>query len=220
MRDLIHWPVWPLVLILGYPALTIAFLALARGLAFRAPFASGILHQVVYLLLPTGGIWLILHFLAELPADDWAVRVAETIFALSGLYMLLRVAQSLMMSLVDEQMRAPRLLLDILRIILSLVWGSVVVSRIWNVNLGSLLAAMGVGSIALALTDCATSGCGVRCIGAICLAVEFVVGAADAPFVFAGVELLPAPLFAPFAAADCAPSDLFGMMEAILSFST
>ena len=150
MRDLIHWPIWPLVLILGYPALTIAFLALARGLAFRAPFASGILHQVVYLLLPTGGIWLILRALAELPADDWAVRVAETIFALSGLYMLLRVAQALMMSLVDEQMRAPRLLLDILRIILSLVWGSVVVSRIWNVNLGSLLAAMGVGSIALA----------------------------------------------------------------------
>ena len=74
-------PVLPLILILGYPALTIAFLALARGLAFRAPFASGILHQVVYLLLPTGGIWLILHFLAELPADDWAVRVAETIFA-------------------------------------------------------------------------------------------------------------------------------------------
>jgi small-conductance mechanosensitive channel len=59
------------------------------------------------------------------------------VFALTGVYMLLRVAQALMMSLVDEQMRAPRLLLDILRIILSLVWGSVVVSRIWNVNLGS-----------------------------------------------------------------------------------
>jgi small-conductance mechanosensitive channel len=150
MRDLIHLPVWPLILILGYPALTIAVLALARRLAFHAPFASGILHQVVYVLLPTGGIWLILRVLAELPANDWAVRAAETVFALTGCYMLLRVAQALMMSLVDEQMQAPRLLLDILRIILSLVLGSVVVSRIWNVNLGSLLAAMGVGSIALA----------------------------------------------------------------------
>src|SRR5450432_3296787 len=150
MHDLIHWPVWPLILILGYPALTIAFLAIARYLAFRAPFASRILNQVVYLLLPTAGIWLILHVLAELPADDWAVRMAETMFALTGLYMLLGVVQALLLSLVDEQMRAPRLLLDILRIILSLVWGSVVVSRIWNVNLGNLLAAMGVGSIALA----------------------------------------------------------------------
>jgi small-conductance mechanosensitive channel len=142
--------VWPLVLILGYPALTIAVLELARRLAFRAPFASGILQQMAYVLLPSGGIWLILSVLAELPANNWAVCAAETLFALSGLHMLLRVAQASVMSLVDEQMRAPKLLLDTLRIGLSLVWGSVVVSRIWNVNLGSLLAAMGVGSIALA----------------------------------------------------------------------
>jgi small-conductance mechanosensitive channel len=150
MRDLMHLPVWPIILILGYPALAIAVLEFARRLDVRAPFASGVLRQVAYVLLPTGGIWLILRVLAELPADDWAVRTAETAFALTGLYLLLRVAQALLMSLVDEQMRAPKLLLDVLRIGLSLVWGSVVVSRIWNVNLGSLLAAMGVGSIALA----------------------------------------------------------------------
>src|SRR5260370_12292751 len=150
MRDLMHLPVWPIILILGYPALAIAVLEFARRLHVSAPFASGILRQVAYVLLPTGGIWLILRVLAELPADDWAVRTAETAFALTGLYLLLRVAQALLMSLVDEQMRAPKLLLDVLRIGLSLVWGSVVVSRIWNVNLGSLLAAMAVGSIALA----------------------------------------------------------------------
>jgi small-conductance mechanosensitive channel len=145
-----HFLVWPFILILGYPALTIAVLEFARRLALRAPFASGILRQVAYVLLPSGGIWVILSVLAELPPDDWAVRTAETAFALTGLYMVLRVVQASVMSLVDEQMRAPKLLLDILRVGLSLVWGSVVVSRIWNVNLGSLLAAMSVGSIALA----------------------------------------------------------------------
>ena len=69
MRDLMHLPVWPFILILGYPALTIAVLEFARRLAVRAPFASGILRQVAYVLLPTGGIWLILRVLAELPAD-------------------------------------------------------------------------------------------------------------------------------------------------------
>src|SRR6202047_1506438 len=150
MRDLMHLPVWPIILILGYPALAIAVLEFARRLDVRAPFASGIVRQMAYVLLPTGGIWGILRVLAELPPDDWAVRTAETAFALTGLYLLLRVAQASVMSLVDEQMRAPKLLLDILRVGLSLVWGSVVVSRIWNVNLGHLLAAMGVGSIALA----------------------------------------------------------------------
>src|ERR1700726_2033001 len=145
-----HFLVWPFILILGYPALTIAVLEFARRLVVRAPFASGILRQVAYVLLPSGGIWVILSVLAELPRDDWTVRIAETAFSLTGLYMLLRVAQASVMSLVDEQMRAPKLLIDILRIGLSLIWGSVVVSSIWNINLANLLAAMGVGSIALA----------------------------------------------------------------------
>ena len=102
------------------------------------------------MLLPTGVIWLILRRLAELPADNWGVRTAETAFALTGLYVLLRVAQAMLVTLVDDQARAPKLLFDIVRIGLSVIWGSVMVSSIWKVNLGSILAAMGVGSIALA----------------------------------------------------------------------
>jgi small-conductance mechanosensitive channel len=150
MSDLVHWPIWPFILVLGYPAITIAMLEFARRLDARAPSASSILRHMAYVLFPTGAIWLILRVLAGLPAHDNAVRVAETAFALTGLYLLLRVAQVALMSLVEDQMRVPKLLLDILRIGLSLIWGSVVVSSIWNINLASLLAAMGVGSIALA----------------------------------------------------------------------
>ena len=49
----------------------------------------------------------------------------------------------------DNRTNAPKLLLDVLRIGLSLVWGAVMVSSIWDVDLGSLFAAMGVGSIVL-----------------------------------------------------------------------
>src|SRR5580704_17633408 len=150
MGDLLEFPVWSFILILGYPVVALAVLEFARYLSVRAPFVSGILRQVAYVLLPTGAIWLILRVLGERPAHDWAVRTAATIFALTGLYFLLRVAQGVLTSLMDEQMRAPKMLLDTLRIGMSLIWGSVVVSSIWKVNLGSLFAAMGVGSIALA----------------------------------------------------------------------
>ena len=150
MPDLTQLSFWPFVLILGYPVLAIALLEFARHLAGRATFAAGILRQVSYVLLPTGAIWLILRVLAQLPVNNWGVRTAETAFALTGLYLLLRVAQAILMSLVADQTRAPKLLFDIVRIGLSVIWGSVMVSSIWNVNLGSLLAAMGVGSIALA----------------------------------------------------------------------
>jgi small-conductance mechanosensitive channel len=150
MPNLTQLPAWSFVLILGYPVVTIAVLEFARGIATRAPFAAGILRQLSLVLLPTGVIWVILRVLAELPSDNWGVRTAETAFALTGLYLLLRIAQHMLISLVDDQLRAPKLVLDVVRIGLSVIWGSVIVSNIWNVNLASILAAMGVGSIALA----------------------------------------------------------------------
>lgn len=150
MHDLTHLPYWLFPLILGYPVLVIAILEGARRLTIGAPFASNILRQVAFVLLPTAALWLVLRGLAELPPYHVVVRMAETFFALTALYLLLRIAQAALMSLVDESARAPKLLLDVLRIGLSVAGGCVVISNIWDVNLGSLLAAMGVGSIALA----------------------------------------------------------------------
>ncbi len=155
MTDLLPWPsfsgnaVWALVLMLGYPTVAIGLIEASRALGARNEFTSDILRQLAYLLLPTGAAWLILRVLAELPPDNWAVRTVETAFALTSLYLLLRLAQAGLMRLLDEQMSAPKLLLDILRIGLSLVWGAVAVSRIWDVDLASLFAAVGVGSIVL-----------------------------------------------------------------------
>ena len=141
--------VWPLLLIVGYPLAAVAVLEVARGVADRSPFTASVLRQIAYVLLPTAAIWLILRLLAELPPENVAVRVAETAFALTSLYLLLRVAQAVLTSFLDEKTQAPKLLLDILRIGLSMLWGAIVVSSIWNVDLGSLIAAMGVGSIVL-----------------------------------------------------------------------
>ena len=107
MSDLTRLPLWPFILILGYPIVAIAVLEFGRRLTSRAPFTSGILRQVAYVLLPTGAMRLILRVLAGLPANDSAVRLAETAFALTGLYLLLHVAQAALTRLLDQQMRAP-----------------------------------------------------------------------------------------------------------------
>ena len=155
MNDLLQLPllssstVMGILVVLGYPALVLVALEVARTLGEQRQFAASILRQMAYLVLPTGAVWLTLRVLAQLPATNWAVRSAETAFALSGLYLLLRLAQAALMAVIDDQGRAPKLMLDVLRIGLSLVWGAVVVSSIWEVDLGSLFAAMGVGSIVL-----------------------------------------------------------------------
>jgi small-conductance mechanosensitive channel len=150
VADLLSGPAWPIGVILGYPLAAVAISEIARRIANRAPFASSTLHQVAYVLLPIGAIWLILRGLAGLPAEDNAVRVASTAFALTALYILLRVAQAGLMSTVSDQTRAPKLLFDVLRIGLALLGGAVVVSSVWHVDLASLVTALGAGSIVLA----------------------------------------------------------------------
>jgi hypothetical protein len=100
MGDLLRWPamsgqsLWGMVLVLGYPVLALAALETARAFGERRPLAADVLRQMAYLLLPSGAIWLILRVLADVPPDAWAVRTAETAFALTGLYLLLRLAQA------------------------------------------------------------------------------------------------------------------------------
>jgi small-conductance mechanosensitive channel len=140
---------WKLLLVVGYPLCAVAILEIERGLRSRRPLISSILRQVAYILLPTAAVWLILRFLAGMPVEDVSMRLAKTLFAITALYLLPRTAQAVLTSLLDEQMQAPKLLLDLFRIGLSLLCGAVVVSDIWHVNLASLVAAMGVGSVIL-----------------------------------------------------------------------
>ncbi len=154
MEHLLHWlpddTLGGILLAVGYPVAVLAVLEASRALSSRrSSIAADILRHAGYLLLPTGAIWLILRELAGLPASHTLVHSAETAFGLTALYLLLRIGQRLLMSVMDNRTNAPKLLLDVLRIGLSLIWGAVMVSSIWEVDLGSLFAAMGVGSIVL-----------------------------------------------------------------------
>ena len=147
--DLLSGPLWPFLFIVIYPVFAVVAIEGARALDARDPFTAGIVRESVYGLLPSGAVWLILTQLAGFPSDNAAVRIAETGFALIALYLILKVMQAMLAWLIGDERRAPKLLLDTVRIGVALLWGAVVVSRIWNINLGSLFAAMGVGSIVL-----------------------------------------------------------------------
>jgi small-conductance mechanosensitive channel len=153
--NLLPWPAFSgefviaIGLVLGYPLCVLMSLELARFCADSRPLAADILRRTAWLLLPSGAIWLVLRDLTALPPTAWPLRAAETAFAIIGLSQLLRIGQAALMAVIGDQTRAPKLLFDVLRIGLSLVWGAVVISRIWEIDLGQLFAAMGVGSIVL-----------------------------------------------------------------------
>jgi len=155
VSDLLPWPGlsdnvrWALALTLGYPIIVITLLEIARALGPHRGATAGLLRLAACILMPTGAVWLILRVLAGLPREQHVVQGAETALALSSLYLALRLAQALLTSALDEKTMAPKLLLDFLRIGALLIFGAVILSRIWNLNLASLFAAVGVGSIVL-----------------------------------------------------------------------
>ena len=53
------------------------------------------------------------------------------------------------MAILGQEIAAPKLLLDMLRIGLSAIWSAVAISIIWGVDLGQVFAALGVGSVVL-----------------------------------------------------------------------
>ncbi len=149
LGDLFGGPLWPFVFVLAYPVVAVLAIEGARALDGRDAFTAGILREAVYGLLPASAVWMILTELAGLPPENVVVRIAQTAFALLALTLVLKVAQALLAWLIGDDRRAPKLLLDLVRIGVALLWGAVVISRIWDINLASLFAAMGVGSIVL-----------------------------------------------------------------------
>ena len=125
-------------------------LEFARRLAARAPFASRILRQVAYVLLPTAAIWLILaragriagRRLGRSDGRD-SIRAHRPLPVAPGCSDFADGPGGRADACAKAAPRHPAHRPVAGR-------GSVVVSSIWKINLGSLLAAMGVGSIALA----------------------------------------------------------------------
>lgn len=142
-------PVWPLLLIFGYPIVMLAVLEIARRIASHAPITSEALRHAGYVLLPAGAIWLVLTSLAGMPDSDLSIRVAKTVFAITAVYVVLNLAQGWLLSVIGDNPRSPKLLLDILRVAIVMFAAAVVVSTVWDVDLGKLVAALGVGSLVI-----------------------------------------------------------------------
>ena len=77
--------------------------------------------------------------------------VVDTVFAAVLLYVALGLLQLLLLANQGLAARAPKLLIDLLRLLLVAFGLAVVVSEVWDVDLGSLVTALGVGSVVLGL---------------------------------------------------------------------
>lgn len=145
---------WTAIVALGYPLLAVLTVEAKRQSADRFPALSRFLGLLQVSVFPVAAVYILLSQVAQMPADSAAVKVVMTALAIVAINALLDALNAMMRSDMitgGAASRVPGLLLDILRIFLVLLASAFVASEIWAVDLGSLLAALGVGSVVLGL---------------------------------------------------------------------
>jgi len=151
-----EWLAWGVGLLIGFPLLTILFgEMLYRIERVDDSSRSSSLGNTLYFVLPSLVVWLLLTNVLELDESNVWVRVSASLFWISLIYLSLSIF-NLFWSAKRRgregwQSRVPSLVLNIARLFFILLGTAFVMSSVWGIDLGRMLAALGVGSIVLGL---------------------------------------------------------------------
>ncbi|NEP85268.1 MAG: mechanosensitive ion channel, partial [Okeania sp. SIO3B3] len=145
---------WMLGLVLGLAVLVIVLGEIAeRYRQIGNPLARGVLH-VRHVVLPLLAIALLFRYIA-LPAGDGISRVIETVFWLGLIYTTLVLINNMVqfgtLNPTSWIAHTPTLVLALIRTIVIASIGYFVLTGLWGVDISSILAAVGVGSLVIAL---------------------------------------------------------------------
>ena len=151
------WLAWGVGLLIGFPLLTILFGEMLYRIerSDSNQDSGAYLGKLQYFVLPSLVIYLLMLKVLELDHLNLSVRVIATVFWISTLYLSLSIFNVFLfsgdISEDDWRSRVPSLVLNIARMFFVLLGIAIILSTVWEIDLGQMLAALGVGSIVLGL---------------------------------------------------------------------
>ncbi len=148
------WMAWGIGLLIGFPLLMILFGEMLHRLEGDKQERRAFLGNTQYFVLPSLVIYLLLTQVIGLEPEHNLVRVAATILWISVIYLTLAVFNLFWSGNLQDntwQSRVPNLVLNIGRLFFIALGIAFVLSLVWGIDLGNMLAALGVGSIVLGL---------------------------------------------------------------------
>ncbi|MGV6809669.1 MAG: cyclic nucleotide-binding domain-containing protein [bacterium] len=148
------WFVWGIVLMIAFPLLVVILGELGHKLEKNNSPWNELIRFIQRFIIPQLVLLLIFTRLLEFEEDDVIVKLIETLLWIFLIYAAMTVVNLLFFT--DSQnsrwrIRVPKLLLDFSRILVVALGTAFVLSNIWGLELGKMLAALGVGSIVLGL---------------------------------------------------------------------
>lgn len=148
------WFIWGIVLMIAFPLLVVILGELGHKLEKNDSPWNELIRFIQRFIIPQLVLLLIFTRLLEFENDDVIVKLIETLLWIFLIYAAMTVVNLLFFT--DSQnsrwrIRVPKLLLDFSRILVVALGTAFVLSNIWGLELGRMLAALGVGSIVLGL---------------------------------------------------------------------
>lgn len=148
-----QWP-FALGLIIGFPALVIALNELSVMLGRSGQPVAGSVRYVRTWVAPLVALALFLRWVLLLPAESLLVRLAETVCWATVMVAIIGLVNNVVFESAQPgswQRKVPRLLRDLLRLLLVAIGLAVVYSFVWGREIEGALAALGVTSIVVGL---------------------------------------------------------------------
>jgi len=149
------WLAWGIGLLIGFPFLMILFGEMLYRIEGRNNNRRSFLFNAQYFVLPSLVLYLLMTQVMGLTHEHIIIKIIASIFWVSFLYLVVSSFNLFWQTRANNedswQSRVPTLVLNIARLFFILLGVALVVSTIWEVDLGQMLAALGVGSIVLGL---------------------------------------------------------------------
>lgn len=149
---------WALILMAGCPVCSIGLGEIVSRLRYRSNPLAETFQSIRLFVLPPLAVLLVTLKLLAVPAGDVTVQVIATLLGIAVMYSLVTLVNSLLVPGnrgYDWQINVPNLLFQVARVSVILCVASYLLATVWRVDLSKVFAALGVGSlvIALALQD-------------------------------------------------------------------
>lgn len=149
----LEWP-WAVLLALGFPAALLILSEWTAALSLRGSPLAGPLRWIRNWVLPSLALVLFLRFILGLDATNLWLRLAATVLWILIAVGVLDIVNGVVFEAARPgswQQRVPRLLRDLMRVLLVAVAAAIVYSSVWGKDLSGALTALGVSSIVIGL---------------------------------------------------------------------
>lgn len=141
-----------LAIVIGFPLGIIALGELMERCKRTQNPLFKVLGGIRHFLFPLSILWLILHQFFQVSPDATAMRVLNSGCWLGLIYILLLLVNIISLTVRARSINVPNLLFQFLRAFIVLFVLAYILGRVWQIDLSKIIGALGIGSVAIAIS--------------------------------------------------------------------